>query len=329
MGAKAMDMKTRHLMFGLSGVLVALSLLTVATALPRRDAPGLGAGHIPIPTPGSGILPQPDPDPDACATTATNLPTPTLVSFPGPGVLTLHGYLYLPAGKGPFPAMIWNHGSEHMDKPRGGEQQELAKFYLQHGFAFFMPHRHGQGRSIDAGDYIVDLQNFMSSPEIDRSATDEFDTRIHDWYNQDVLDAVAWLRKQPSIDPDRIALSGCSYGGIQTLLTAQRNPKGVRAYVPFAPGAMSWGSPTIRTRLSQAAIKARAPIFIVQARGDYSYPIETLGPLVVNKGGLNKFRLYPKYGNSNEEAHGCFAAKGGGIDIWGADVIRFLNAAMK
>ncbi|BCM92615.1 hypothetical protein IAD21_04497 [Abditibacteriota bacterium] len=319
-------MNTKHLMFGLVGVGVALSLLT-ATALPRRDAPG--PGHIPIPTPNSGMLPQPDPDTDACATTATNLPTPKLVTFPGPGVLTLHGYLYVPSGPGPFPAMIWNHGSEHMDRPGAGEQQELAKFYVKHGFVFFMPHRHGQGRSMEAGDYIVDLQNLMSSPEIDRSATDEFDTKIHDWYNQDVLAAVSWLKKQPSVDPHRIAMSGCSYGGIQTVLTAQQNPGGVRAYVPFSPGAMSWASPTIRTRLSQAVRRAKAPIFIVQARGDFSYPILTLGPIITAKGGLNKSKLYPQYGTTNEEAHGCFATKGGGIDVWGTDVIHFLNTAMK
>ena len=33
------------------------------------------------------------------------------VQFPSNG-LTLHGWIYKPQGTGPFPAVIWNHGSE-------------------------------------------------------------------------------------------------------------------------------------------------------------------------------------------------------------------------
>src|SRR5437879_10139785 len=33
------------------------------------------------------------------------------VSFPSHG-LTLRGWIYKPEGNGPFPAIIWNHGSE-------------------------------------------------------------------------------------------------------------------------------------------------------------------------------------------------------------------------
>ncbi len=47
-----------------------------------------------------------------------------LVSFQS-GEFTLKGYLYKPKGFGPFPAMIWNHGSEK----EPGFQPELAAFY--------------------------------------------------------------------------------------------------------------------------------------------------------------------------------------------------------
>src|SRR5689334_21872747 len=42
----------------------------------------------------------------------------------------LPGYLYRPRGDGPFPAVVWNHGSEK--EPRA--QPELARFYPDHGF---------------------------------------------------------------------------------------------------------------------------------------------------------------------------------------------------
>src|SRR5262245_6951674 len=73
-----------------------------------------------------------------------------LVSFPS-GDLTLRGFLYKPEGDGPFPAIIWNHGSEKLP----GRQPELARFYTKQGFVFFLPHRRGHGRS--PGDYIQDI----------------------------------------------------------------------------------------------------------------------------------------------------------------------------
>jgi carboxymethylenebutenolidase len=80
--------------------------------------------------------------------------TPQLISFPGPDNMILHGYIYVPSGTGPSPALLWNHGSEKDP----GDQQSLADFYVDHGFVFYMPHRHGQGQSSNAGDYIMDLE---------------------------------------------------------------------------------------------------------------------------------------------------------------------------
>src|SRR5215467_8239168 len=59
------------------------------------------------------------------------------------GNLQLHGFLWRPNGPGPFPAVLWNHGSEKLP----GSRPELANFYTSHFFVFFIPHRRGQGRS--------------------------------------------------------------------------------------------------------------------------------------------------------------------------------------
>jgi hypothetical protein len=40
------------------------------------------------------------------------------VSFPSNG-LTLHGWIYRPQGPGPFPAVLWNHGSERSSHSTG------------------------------------------------------------------------------------------------------------------------------------------------------------------------------------------------------------------
>ena len=149
-----------------------------------------------------------------CTGLASALPAdpaaPTLVTFKN-GDMELHGFIYKPAGSGPFPAVLWNHGSEK--KP--GWAPDLAKSFLEHGFVFFIPHRHGQGRS--PGEYIGDLVDQAPPEQRNRAMV-----QLQETYNEDVAAAVAFLKKQPYVDPNRIVMSGVSYGGIQTLLSAEK-----------------------------------------------------------------------------------------------------------
>src|SRR5450755_1144510 len=110
----------------------------------------------------------------------------TLVAFQLEDGKTLHGFFYQPAGHGPFPAVLWNHGSEK--KP--GWQSSLASFYVSHGYAFFVPHRRGHGRS--DGDYIVDLEARLKATS-DGSALEAKQVELHERYNEDVRAALAWL----------------------------------------------------------------------------------------------------------------------------------------
>ena len=50
------------------------------------------------------------------------------MTFPGADGATLHGFLYVPDGAAPFPAVLWNHGSEKWP----GWQPGLADFYTAH-----------------------------------------------------------------------------------------------------------------------------------------------------------------------------------------------------
>ena len=78
--------------------------------------------------------------------------TSRVVTFPS-GNLVLHGVLYLPDGPGPFPAVVYNHGSA------GGMLSKMAfdslgPVFAAHGWVFFGPYRRGQGLSASAGKYI-------------------------------------------------------------------------------------------------------------------------------------------------------------------------------
>src|SRR5215475_494088 len=61
---------------------------------------------------------------------------PELVGFRS-GALELKGFIWKPEGPGPFPAILWNHGSEK----RPGTVDGVAPFFLARGYVFFVPHR--------------------------------------------------------------------------------------------------------------------------------------------------------------------------------------------
>ena len=54
---------------------------------------------------------------------------PEEVVFPIGG-RELHGFIWKPKGTGPFPVIMWNHGSEKLP----GSQPALAKFYTAHSY---------------------------------------------------------------------------------------------------------------------------------------------------------------------------------------------------
>ena len=148
---------------------------------------------------------------------------------------------------------------------------------------------------------------------------------LHEEAARDVEAALTWLRARDDVDPQRIFMSGVSFGGIQTLLAAEKN-LGVRAYVAFAPGAMSWRWVTgLDARLEQAAERAHAPVLIVQAQNDFNLaPSQVLGP-ILERAGKGRAVLFPAFGKTEREGHGGFACRAEGTAIWGPTVLAFFR----
>ena len=244
------------------------------------------------------------------------------VTFPANG-LTLAGCVVKPAGPGPFPAIIWNHGSEQ-NPPCG--RRFVSDLYVSHGYAVFYPIRHGHAGS--PGEYIGDAIKRAMQDHRRREDGNAEVVKIHEFYNLDVQAAVAWFKHQPYVDSTRMVVTGLSFGGIQTLLTAEKG-LGVKAFVAFAPAAMSWdGNEALRHRLLEAIRKAPAPIFILQAHNDYSLgPSDFLGPVTRDKGAPNDAKVYPDHGKTPQEGHGGFALDSAGVQTWKDDVLAFLARA--
>ncbi len=241
---------------------------------------------------------------------------PQEVAFPADG-RELHGFLWKPEGVGPFPAILWNHGSEKLP----GSQPALAKFYTSHSYVFFVPHRRGQGRS--PGDYIQDLVAQAPPGERARRMVELQQAEV-----DDVIAALNYLKSRPFVATDRIAMSGCSYGGIQTLLAGERE-LGLMALVPFAPGAMSWEQNVpLQNRLVRAVDLSKAPVFLIQAQNDYNLaPSQVLTEEANKRKKDFQSRIYPPFGNSHQDGHWGFCSSAS--DVWGNDVLTFLESQMK
>src|SRR5260370_13962095 len=151
------------------------------------------------------------------------------------GKYQLHGCYWTPDGPGPYPVMIFNHGSERNPAPCG--PPDLGHFYQKKGYAFFTFQRHGHGAS--PGDYIMDLQKqaYLAHP-FNRSAAESEAVGLQELYNKDVEAAVAWLKEQKWADTQHIAMTGISFSGAQTLLPAEKG-LWIKAFLPFAPAPHS------------------------------------------------------------------------------------------
>jgi carboxymethylenebutenolidase len=67
----------------------------------------------------------------------------------------LRAVLYRPVGPGPFPAVLYNHGSAP-GMLNNQAFEALGPMFAGRGWVFFAPYRRGQGLSASAGPYIGD-----------------------------------------------------------------------------------------------------------------------------------------------------------------------------
>jgi dienelactone hydrolase len=213
----------------------------------------------------------------------------------------LTGMLYLPPGKGPFPVMIYNHDSSNNLR----HYPWLVRTFVVRGLALFIPWRCGAGLSKDSSRAISPGQgavSFLQQQELD------------------VEDAVAWVKTQPWADTTRMAMMGNSYGGIMTVLSATHR-NGIRAFIPTAPGALSWeGQKAVREMLMQAVHQATAPMFIFQAANDKTVqPTLVLFKELTVAGLPGESKIFPA--DPTGHGFGCMNPTG-----WSDDVFRFLEA---
>ncbi len=287
------------------GKLVAVATLLLASAPGcRRDT----ASSRETPTNAAAPAESPALEVDASARTLA-------VVFPS-GNIPLHGDVLVPPGRGPFPVVVYNHGSER--EPDLDGFGEIGEYFRAKGYVAFFPYRRGSGGS--PGTYWEDQVGRTRDAERSAATLAALEAE-----NADVMAAVAWIAQQPYADAARVAVAGCSFGGIHTLLAAE-NGQGLYAAVDFAGASMAWSSsPLLQERLKQAARHARVPVFLLQAENDFNTtPSLVLSAEMADAGLPRTVKIFPPHGTTAMQGHAGFCTHG--EREWGPDVLAFLAA---
>jgi dipeptidyl aminopeptidase/acylaminoacyl peptidase len=240
------------------------------------------------------------------------------VTFPS-GHLALKGVLYKPIGDGPFPAVLYNHGSA-MDSRAAFEQ--LGPFFANRGWIFFAPYRREQGLSAPAGNFILNEIRAAWAKGGPQAGAAKMIELLQTEQLDDQMAALQWLKQQSFTSSKRIAVAGNSFGGIETILGAEKEP--YCAAVDASGGSESWAqAPELQSVMKRAVQRSQSPIFFFQAENDYDLDSSVaLASVMKQSGKPFKLRIYPPFGRSKQEGH-SFAYMG--ISIFGEDVLRFLE----
>lgn len=238
------------------------------------------------------------------------------------GELRIAGFLYQPAGAGPFPAIIYNHGSRAAAERQPVPWVRLAALYVSAGYAVLVTERRGYGTS-DGPTWTDAVGRDVTSRFIDRLEAE----------TDDVLAAVEFLGTVPFVDRSRLGIVGWSLGGIVTLFAIARS-KAFRAAVDQAGGVLTWRmSPALQAALTEAVRRAACPVLLLDAENDAApEAIPALSRAMDAAQLPHKTIIYPPYMPSQPTrgtapGHAIFAAEG--IPIWGNDAVAFLDTYLK
>jgi len=254
-----------------------------------------------------------------------NLINPDTVAVQSGGLI-LKGLLWRPSGSGPFPTLIFSHGSYGgLDTVHNPIQQTslLGPLFAQHGYIFLVLFRRGVGLSYGQGENSTLL---MEKAFRERGQGGRNDVQLQQMETtqlQDMVSGLGFLRKRNDVDTNHIGIIGHSFGGSLALLLAEFDSN-LKAVVIFSGGGYSWDlSPQLRERLFTAAKNINLPVMLIHAQNDYSinpgYAIDSVRRQLYKP---DLLKIYPKFGNTQNDGHNLIFQ---GIETWKDDVLEFLD----
>jgi len=258
--------------------------------------------------------------PIAVSQTSNAPPAHEVVFYPS-GKLRIETYLYKPEGKGPFPVVIYNHGSRPERERTEMPFAYVGKMLAASGYLVLAPERRGYGKS----------EGTLFSEEIGNDRGPRYVARLQQEAD-DVIAAAEFAKTLPDADASRIAVMGWSFGGIVSVFAASRSSL-FQVVVDQAGGSLSWdGSPELQSALKEAAGKIRVPLLGMVAENDRTTKsVKIVVEEARKKRARARLIVYPPFKpreNPNGIAPGHMIFSAQGISLWQSDLNGFLRQEM-
>lgn len=148
-----------------------------------------------------------------------------------------------PQHDGPYPTIIFNHGSTGRGQNKALYSRTICpavvgNYFVERGWMILFPQRRGRGKS--GGPYgeglAPDGSGYSCNVDI---ALAGFERAV-----EDVDSVVRYLREQPNVDQDQLAIGGVSRGGILSIAYAGMRPNTFRGAINFNGGWLGRGCPS-------------------------------------------------------------------------------------
>ncbi len=230
------------------------------------------------------------------------------------GEVRLETTVFRPSGAGPFPLLVINHGKQ----PGNPQLQQRDRFlymataFVRRGYAVMVPMRSGFARS--TGVY--------ADHGCDMTANGYAQAR-------DVLDTIAYARRQSWVDGERIVVAGQSYGGLASMALAAQDVAGVRGVLNFAGGLRvdggrcDWQSALVKAFANFGASNRIATLWMYGANDSFFGPklVGRMYRSFVHSGGAATLRTF---GAFKRDAHVMLASRDG-EKVWLPQAEAFLR----
>jgi dienelactone hydrolase len=251
----------------------------------------------------------------------TDVPCDFVTYFYPSGELQIEAYLFFPPGPGPFPAIVYNHGSRSDDRAEV-HFVTVAEAFTAGGYAVLVPERRGYGRSQGIPYNQAVPPGTDPVPRLELEAAD-------------IDAAVASLNGHSAVDTNRVALVGWSLGGATALMAAAMGTAKIRCLVNQAGGTLIWDLwPELQEALIAAARKIPCPVFCMDSRNDKTLAaVEAVEDARATAGLPHRLKIYPPFKPSPEQlrkfpgippGHLLFSCDG--LQAWKDDVLAFIGA---